>query len=178
METLYDDSIFEHDGHQFRVSFPFDADHGAPWDEEAGHGPVSDWTRRDKAPGERVLAVDHGSKRYYDFAAAVRIARRDGWDTPPYGAGAPGERAARAAEADFARMRAWLADEWHYCGCFVTLLDATEQESIWGLEDDCSAYLTETAHELAGAILSEIRREQERAASAARLGIATIPACC
>jgi hypothetical protein len=26
-----------------------------PWERADGHGPVSDWTRREKRPGERVL---------------------------------------------------------------------------------------------------------------------------
>lgn len=68
------------DGHtyRFRVNVEND-DKGAPWDEEAGHGPVSDWTTRDKRPGERVLSSDHGSKRFYDVAEANRIAKREGW---------------------------------------------------------------------------------------------------
>ncbi len=69
--------------HVFSVTLEPDTDHGAPWDEEDGHGPVSDWTRRDKMPGEMVLAEDHGWRRFYDFAEACRIARRDGWGFLP-----------------------------------------------------------------------------------------------
>lgn len=60
-----------------------DAHHRAPWAEEDGHGPVSDWTSRAKAPGERVLNRDGTSYRYYDFAEAVAIAKRDGWGWLP-----------------------------------------------------------------------------------------------
>lgn len=74
---------FNHGGHWFRVSLPRDDDRGAPWDETPGHGPVSDWTRRQKAPGELVLCEDRGSRRYYDFAEACRIARRDDWGFLP-----------------------------------------------------------------------------------------------
>lgn len=56
-----------------------DSDSGAPWDNSDGHGPVSDWTTRDKLPGELILSSDRSSKRFYDFAAAVQIARKDGW---------------------------------------------------------------------------------------------------
>lgn len=56
-----------------------DDDHGAPWDECDGHGPVSDWTSRDKLPGEIVLNDDRASKRFYDMQEACRIARRDQW---------------------------------------------------------------------------------------------------
>lgn len=57
---------------------------GAPWEEHDGHGPVSEWTDRAKRPGERVLNEDRGSKRYYDFQEAVKIARRDGWGWIPH----------------------------------------------------------------------------------------------
>ena len=60
-----------------------DSDTGAPWQEDCGHGPVSDWTTRAKLPGELVLSTDRGLKRYYDFAQACRIARRDGWGWMP-----------------------------------------------------------------------------------------------
>lgn len=73
----------EVDGFTATATLHFDGDHGAPWEEECGHGPVSDWTRRDKLPGEFVLNEDRGSKRFYDFAGAVKIARRDGWGWLP-----------------------------------------------------------------------------------------------
>ena len=73
----------EIDGRTFNVTIEPDSSHGAPWEEEDGHGPVSEWTRRDKRPGERVLCEDRGSRRYYDFAEACRIARRDGWGWLP-----------------------------------------------------------------------------------------------
>jgi len=74
-----------------RATIEHDDSHGAPWIEDDGHGPVSDWTMRVKLPGELVLSgdgrascgTDH-SKRYYDFAEACRIARRDGWGPSPY----------------------------------------------------------------------------------------------
>ena len=68
----------------FRVTIHHDQDHGAPWDEHDGHGPVSDWTTRDKAPGELILSEDRRSKRYYDFAEACRVARRDDWGFMPH----------------------------------------------------------------------------------------------
>lgn len=60
-----------------------DNDAGAPWDNSDGHGPVSDWTTRDKQPGELLLSSDCGSARFYDYAEACRIARRDGWGISP-----------------------------------------------------------------------------------------------
>jgi hypothetical protein len=73
----------EHDGCTFRVETERDADMGAPWDECDGHGTVSEWTTRDKQPGELVLNEDRGSKRFYDFAEACKTALRDGWGFLP-----------------------------------------------------------------------------------------------
>lgn len=78
-----DDFRFEIDGRRFRATAPRDDHMGAPWEEHDGHGPVSEWTSRDKAPGELVLAEGRHSKRFYDFAEACRIARRDGWGFLP-----------------------------------------------------------------------------------------------
>lgn len=79
----YDTDTFNHQGRTFEVRYHFDDAMGAPWDEADGHGPVSDWTRRDKRAGELILNTDRGSHRYYDFAEACRIARRDGWGFLP-----------------------------------------------------------------------------------------------
>ena len=56
-----------------------------PWEQADGHGPVADWTRREKRPGERELHRDGRFRRYYDVAAAQRMALRERWGTqrPP-----------------------------------------------------------------------------------------------
>lgn len=157
---LYDGDTFEHDGHKFRVTFPHDEYLGAPWEEHDGHGIVSEWTRRDKRPGELVLAQDRSSRRYYDFAATVRLARKEGWDAKPYNEGRETRRqqAAKAARSDFEYLRRWCNDQWHWCGVVVELLDDSgdgigETESVFGIEDDAGEYLEETAHELAGELI-------------------------
>lgn len=126
----------------FSVSFEHDHDHGAPWDNEEGHGPVTGWVTRDKLPGELVLNSNRNSKRFYDFAEACRIALRDGWDAAPYHEGSETKRqqAAKAARADYEIMRAWCNDQWRYVGVVVTLLDDdgndTEvRDSLWGVSD-------------------------------------------
>lgn len=58
-------------------------DMGAPWEEHDGHGPVSEWESRAKLPGEIIINQDGESRRFYDFAAACQIARRDGWGFLP-----------------------------------------------------------------------------------------------
>lgn len=144
----------EIDGFTLEARIEYDDDCDAPWDRECGHGPVSDWTRRDKYAGERVLCQDRSSYRYYDFAEAVKIAKRDGWDAPPYKTGTKGEQAARAAEADFQRLRAWCDDQWHYVGVIMSvsrnsvMLDE-HAASVWGIEDDAGDYLDEVAEDLA-----------------------------
>ncbi len=161
-KKLYDGDTFTVNGLNFKVEFPYDEDSGAPWENEDGHGPVSDWVSRDKMPGERVLSGErHGRKRYYDFAAAVELAKKDGWDTPPYKTGTAGEIAARAADADYKRMKAWANDEWHYVGVVVTLMNTEDEptheiESLWGTEDDDAQYLTDTAYELAEELANRI----------------------
>ena len=72
------------DGRRFLARVERDDSHGAPWEECDGHGPVSEWTTRDKRAGELVLCEGRGARRFYDFAAACRIARRDGWGAMPF----------------------------------------------------------------------------------------------
>lgn len=60
---------FEHAGRRYRAEVHHDSDMGAPWEEHYGHGPVSDWTIRDKRPGELVLSVDSRGR------ASMRAAR-------------------------------------------------------------------------------------------------------
>lgn len=83
----YDGSAkVEREGFALSVELEPDTDHGAPWEECDGHGPVSDWRpvrEGSKRPGEWLLHVDHGSARYYDFAAACKQALAEGWGYTP-----------------------------------------------------------------------------------------------
>jgi len=74
---------FTHNGKTYAARLERDETHGAPWIEECGHGPVTGWERRDKVPGELILAEDRGMARFYDFQEACKIARRDGWGFLP-----------------------------------------------------------------------------------------------
>lgn len=118
----------------FRVKVNRDNDMGPPWEEEDGHGPVSEWTRRPKRPGELILVEDHvGHRRYYDFAEACKIARREGWDSPPYNSithpQPPHYRSAKAAKADFENLRKWCRNEWYWVYIEVVLLDDEGEET-------------------------------------------------
>ena len=166
---LYDGDTFRHNGHSFKVTMPYDDIGEAPWEREDGHGPVSEWTRRDKRPSELVLRQDGGSYRYYDFAAAVALAKRDGWNAEPYSdTETHGQRAHKAAMADFSRLRAWCNDQWQYVGVVVDLLDDDgneigEQDSLWGVESDSPDYIEETARDCADEILHRLDEALSRA---------------
>jgi len=99
---LDDGDVIEKGGYRFRVNIEDDDSGEAPWERDDGHGPVSDWTSRDKLPGERVLNTDHGRKRYYDVAEATRIAKRDCWGLGPE---AKAELVKRLAQTRKVRVR-------------------------------------------------------------------------
>lgn len=155
------------DGRDYEVTIAGDYDHGAPWDEECGHGPVSDWTGRAKEPGELVLSQDHGRYCYYDFAEACRIAKRNGWSTAEIEARkARGEKItakeqAAAARADFERLRAWCDGRWYYVGVVVSDEDG-HQDNLWGIECDAGDYLEEVARELAEELHEKWKERRRR----------------
>ena len=145
----------------FRIEWVYDHDCDPPWDREDGHGPVSDWEHRSKRPGEMILNSDRGSHLFYNFAEAVKLARKDGWNTAPYKWPTNGARAHAAALADFEYLRRWCSDQWHYCGIVVTLLDAdgdpdSVDASLWGIESEGDDYHEEVIRELIAECLSQI----------------------
>lgn len=159
---LLDGDIFEYKDKRFVVTFPYDDNCDPPWDREDGHGPVSEWTTRDKLPGELVLSADRHNKRFYHFGEACRIALRDGWGYAGMHDGeTPRQRAAAAARADYERLRKWCDNQWSYIGVVVHLVDEDDQPlseyhaSVLGIESDRHEYLDETARELAEEILTE-----------------------
>jgi len=154
---------FTHGGYEFRVTFEHDSDIREPWKEYDGHGKVSEWTSRDKAPGERVLCSDRRSKRFYDVRASVEIARRDRWgcSNASHAHATTGETAACAVDRDFEYLRAFCAGDWEYLIVGVTLLDddgepTSETEYLGAVESIDRQYLADTAHELAEQIISRI----------------------
>jgi hypothetical protein len=146
-------------GYAIRILIHPDENTGAPWDMDEGHGPVSDWSTRDKRPGEWILNSYRGAHRFYDAAEAARIAERDGW-----GLGTDeitglvarlkkadaseltrGEIIAEAVRRDFDFLRGWCNDEWSYIGFTAELMHERENgvfevvqklnASCWGFED-------------------------------------------
>ena len=76
---------------------------------------------------------------YYDWAAACKLARADGWNVEPYGAP---NRIARAVQADFDFLSGYVNGQWGYVGVNVELIEEDEDgeyqvldtESLWGVE--------------------------------------------
>lgn len=146
-------------GYTFGVYLEPDTDRTAPWEEEDGHGPVRSVRCRDgeyppKAPGERLLWRDRWDCLLYDWAEAIRLARRDGWDAPPYNTGTAGQTAERAVLADFTRLRDYCRGDWAYIGVCVVQLDEDGEPigdryetALWGVESD-GEYWREVADEL------------------------------
>jgi hypothetical protein len=141
MSAYHTETIEQH-GKEYRVEFHYDSHMGAPWDEHDGHGIVSDWTTRPKAPGERVLNERRGMFRYYDIKASIAKAKAEGWGYDPKLT--KGQIAAEAVESDFSYLKAWCEDRWHWLGIIVTEVreDADGfrydgvDASLWGIESE------------------------------------------
>lgn len=142
MDYAYKTDRIEQHGQTYKIEWFYDNYYGAPWEEHDGHGPVSGWERRDKRPGELILNEDRGARRFYDFQAAVKQARAECWNSCRNGT-----EAAEAARLDFEYLRRWCANDWHWCGIVVTMLDDGEEIDIsavlWGIEDQ--GYLSDHA---------------------------------
>ena len=164
------DPVEVHGGYSVRVEVTQDDDIGPPWEWSDGHGVVSDWTTRDRAPGERVLCQDGRSKRYYDVSASVAKARAEGWDAPPY-TGTKGERAARAVEADYQRLRRWCNNDWTWICVGVEVShrgEILDTDYCGGIESD-GDYWREHAAEVANYTIEADRAKRKAAALAARI---------
>ena len=119
IKTVHDGDILERNGRQFRVNILDDDDREPPWDRSDGHGPVRKVNRSHcsqdagKHPGERPMnSPDRNEYQFfYDWQAACKQARAEGWNTEPYDAP---NRIARAVQADFEFLSGWVNDQWRY----------------------------------------------------------------
>ena len=159
---------FTHKGYSVKIEVHQDEHMGPPWKEHDGHGIVSEWVSRDKKPGELALNSDRSSKRFYDFAGSMEIAKQDGWGlnesalaelTAKLGAKPTrGQILHAAVMHDYEHLRAWCNDEWQWLG-YTTEIEKPSGEKIddscWGFDDE--AYMLEQASESAiAAIYSHI----------------------
>jgi hypothetical protein len=114
---------------------------GEPWKEHDGHGIVSDWVSRDKAPGELVLNCDGRSKRHYDLKGTLELARKDGWGLGPDDIAKLASKLGRkpTVMADYEHLRAWCNDEWVWQGYTTKITSpdgtVTDGDSCWGYDD-------------------------------------------
>ena len=129
-------------GYNFIIVNELD-DNIAPWgycDNEADL--VSDWTQRDKKPGEMILNTHRRFKRFFDYQAACKYALKYQWGSRD---ALPGDTkkqiASKAALNLFNYWRSWFDDEWTYRYVEITLINPdTNQEtdfieSCGGIED-------------------------------------------
>ena len=147
----------EYRGYKMLISIHHDEDTGAPWEENDGHGIVSEWTTRDKQPGELVLGSERRSRRYYDFAATLKLARRDGWGLSDNDIAKLAKQLGRKPTAkqilnesvirDFEYLRGWCQDDWQWLG-YTSEIETPDGETIdgdscWGFEgtDDGTKYM-------------------------------------
>ena len=133
MEDVYrTETISSAKGNKFKMELAYDDIGSTPWDWCDGHKKVSEWTTRDKKPGEVVLCSDGRSKRYYDMQGAVKLARRE-WANKD-SENTLGQNAVKAAQADFAHLKAQCDGDWWYACLHVVMLD-NEGEELDGYDE-------------------------------------------
>lgn len=137
----------EHKGYTAKIAIHQDEDSGPPWKQDDGHGVISEWTTRDKRAGERVLNSSGNSKQFYDFAASVDLAKRDGWGLSEAHKAELANKLGRqptrkeiiaaAVESDYKFVRGWCDNEWCYQG-YTTEIETPDGETFDG--DSCWGY--------------------------------------
>jgi hypothetical protein len=139
----------------FDVTLHADIDNDPPWQNSDGHGPVraiNDLGRELKRPGERVLWGEHNTTWLYDWQAACKMAREQGWNAEPYDAP---KRVERAVNADYDYLRSYLRGDWGYVVVKVEALKDEESlgdDVLGGVETNDDAYLQKTISECADSI--------------------------
>lgn len=135
----------------FRVNIIADLDADAPWDSEEGHGPVTEWVRREATSSEWLLNSGRGAYRYYNHVEAKKLAAIDGWG----GCGdTRDEQSDDAVRKDYADLKAWCNDEWRYVGIEVYPLTKdgdelkSKAESVWGIRSDDTDYIKNVTEDL------------------------------
>lgn len=150
MNDQFHEESIEVDGFEFDVRYRYDRDAEPPWQQCDGHGPVRpavrhNYKRLDKRPGERPMLGAYNTF-LYDWQEAMKIAKRDKW-----GPGTPAE----AVQQDFEFLRAWIQEDWVYCGVEVKMvLQPQYIDSLWGVET-YKDYHRESAKEQAQELLRQ-----------------------
>lgn len=138
----------------FAVTLSADDFNEPPWDRSEGHGPVRmiNSERERKRPGERPLWEERHTTWLYDWQAACKLARKDGWNARPYDAP---KRVERAVNADYDFLRSYLCGDWGYVVVKVEALKDEESlgdDVLGGVKTNDNAYLLKTLSECASSI--------------------------
>ena len=127
---------------------------------------ITDWTRRDKKPGELILTTDRTYKRFFDYQAACRYALDNQWGSRD---ALPGDTkkqiASKAALNLFNYWRSWCDDEWAYRYIEITLIDPdTNQETYFidscGGIEDLNNYDKDWINENAAVLIENFKNQQ------------------
>lgn len=175
--TPYDSFEFTHHGHKFIARLYYDEDHGAPWDESDGHGPVSDWVsgryhftgHAPKRPGQRPIGdSDHGARRFYDWQEATAIAKRDGWGLAPDDLAALEKRLGRkptrkqiireAVQRDYDYLDRWARDLWHWCGVSVAPMQPSYDRLREAVEAAIDVEIDDDARDTLDSVICDLQR--------------------
>jgi hypothetical protein len=123
------------------------------------------------------------TRRFYDWAATMALAAREGWGMGAEGLAALTARIGRVptaeeittavVEQDYQYLNRWCNDEWSFVGVVVVEPITGLRAALWGIESDQEAYHAEVAKELADQILNEDlgERYQDIERIAAQAGI-------
>lgn len=174
MSTPFKTTTDTHLTHTIRIDWFADPDMGPPWEEHDGHGIVSDWERRKKGSGERILSSDGGSHRFYDFKETLAKATTEQWGLSEEATDAlarklghpPTDRevTVEAVEKDFRYLADWCADKWEWVGYKVTLEGPDDEQvpmpphegSLWGIDSPSMPEFEKEAIECAKAHLDTL----------------------
>lgn len=148
---------FSHQGYNFSATVQED---DYPHLEDESHGPIIFGLTRDKRAGYMVLKQEGPRVVYYDFAQAVRQARKENWGAwDALGMDTPGQIAHKAAMADFRHLKRWFNDEWRYVVVTVELLDKEGvpvgiHNTLGGIYDEVGEDLTPAIVEIADDLIA------------------------
>lgn len=160
------------------VKTEHDPDASAPWEECDGHGPVTEWTRREKKPGEFLLCSDRSAKRFYDFAQAVETAKSEGWScSEVLPTDTKGQKAHKAVMADYEYLRAWCENRWEYLIVTVSIIDQEGEEiasDSLGWVESYRDHWLEIAQSMADDLIARYTDEQNERAYWEERDMATV----
>lgn len=189
MSGYQHDEVVSRYGYNFKVTFERDEGMDAPWKESDGHGPVhrheADW----KAPGFRPLNGEGDWRRVargrnilwmYDWQAAIKLARKDGWGCDdevakeyyqkPASELTLKQRCAAAVAWDFDHLRRWLNDDWWWVCVGVRCEETDACDFLGGLCSDDHKYMDEWVDETIDNLvpLTKFERKMREAVEKAR----------